>query len=92
MKIIMIGAKWCVSCLIMDERLDKVTKKMMIKDIKKYDYDNDVKKIEDWNVEDILPVIILLNENNNEIMRLIGEKSEKDLKKAIESVNSNYLL
>jgi len=74
--IIVISAVWCPSCLILNKHLKKLKENYDIK-ITKLDYDFD--DIEEYNVGDKLPVIILKDENNNEIKRLIGEKSYQEI-------------
>ena len=74
--IIVISAVWCPSCLILNKHLKKLKENYNIK-ITKLDYDFD--DIEEYNVGDKLPVIILKDKNNNEIKRLIGEKSYQEI-------------
>lgn len=75
MKIIKITALWCSSCIIMNNRLEKIGKEYNF-DIEELDYDFD--DIEKYNVGNILPVLIIMNQNK-EIGRLIGEKSNHEL-------------
>jgi thiol-disulfide isomerase/thioredoxin len=74
--IIVISAVWCPSCLILNKHLKKIKENYNI-EITKLDYDFD--DIEEYNVGDKLPVIILKDKNNNEIKRLIGEKSYQEI-------------
>lgn len=74
--IIVISAVWCPSCLILNKHLKKLKENYNIK-ITKLDYDFD--DIEEYNIGDKLPVIILKDKNNNEIKRLIGEKSYQEI-------------
>lgn len=74
--IIVISAVWCPSCLILNKHLKKIKENYNIK-ITKLDYDFD--DIEEYNVGDKLPVIILKDKNDNEIKRLIGEKSYQEI-------------
>lgn len=74
--IIVISAVWCPSCLILNKHLKKLKENYDI-EITKLDYDFD--DIEEYNVGDKLPVIILKDENDNEIKRLIGEKSYQEI-------------
>ena len=53
-------------------------------EIESYDYDMDPDMIEKWNVGEIIPVLIFLDEDGNEISRLIGEKKKSDVIKEIE--------
>ena len=84
MKLIKFSALWCPSCLIMNTRVNKIVNEYKLEYIE-YDYDIDTNKVEEYKVWDILPVIILEN-NNKEVARIIGEKSEKELKKIVEGV------
>ena len=74
--IIVISAVWCPSCLILNKHLKKIKENYDIK-ITKLDYDFDDR--EEYNVGDKLPVIILKDKNDNEIKRLIGEKSYQEI-------------
>ena len=74
--IIVISAVWCPSCLILNKHLKKLKENYDI-EITKLDYDFD--DIEKYNVGDKLPVIILKDVNDNEIKRLIGEKSYQEI-------------
>lgn len=47
--------------------------------IKDYDYDMDEDEIKKYNVGDKLPVVIKLDDNDNEIRRLTGEKTKEEL-------------
>ena len=76
-KIIIISAVWCPSCLILNKEIKNIKNDFPNLEIEKLDYDLD--DIEDYNVGKILPVIIL-EENNTEINRLIGEKTYEEIK------------
>lgn len=81
MKIIKFSALWCPACLIMNNRINKIANKYNI-DIIEYDYDIDEDKKEEYNINNILPVIILQKEGK-EVKRLIGELSENKLEQEI---------
>ena len=83
MKTVRIGAIWCPSCLIMRPLFEKV--ETMFPQITSLVYDIDLdEEASDYNVGSILPVFILLDENNSEISRLIGEQKKEVLVKMIE--------
>lgn len=82
MKIVRISAVWCSSCIIMKSRLNEILKD---KDIEVVDLDYDTDGIEEYNVGDILPVIIKLNDNK-EIDRLVGEHSKKEIESFVGEV------
>ena len=79
--IVVISAVWCPSCLILNKHLKKLKEEYDI-NITKLDYDFD--DIEEYNVGDKLPVIVLKDENDNEIKRLIGEKSYQEIVEFLE--------
>lgn len=83
MKIIKISALWCPSCLIMNDIIEDAVKSNNIELIK-YDFDLDQEIVEKYNVGSLLPVIIKIDDNNNEIERLFGEHSKKEINEFIE--------
>ena len=78
MKLIKVGAVWCPACLVMASKINKIVEKYNLELIN-YDYDIDKEQIKKYNVGTILPELILLDDNNNEINRLVGEQSLKKL-------------
>ncbi len=78
MKLLSFKAVWCPACLVMKPILNNISKKYQIT-MENYDYDMDSEMVEKWNIGNILPVLILIDENEKEINRLIGEKSEKEV-------------
>lgn len=86
MKVIKISAVWCPGCLIMHSRWNKIGS--LYPNLKQidYDYDIDEAKITKYNVGDKLPVYIFENDNNEEIIRVTGEKTIDELKKIIEEI------
>ena len=52
--------------------------------ITKLDLDMDKEESDKYNPGNILPVTIFLDENNNELERLIGEQKEDILRKTID--------
>lgn len=77
MKIVVISAIWCPSCLILNKQLKKIKKQYNI-NIIKYDYDFDSDEIEKYKVKKILPVIII-EDKDKEIGRLKGEKTYEEI-------------
>lgn len=82
MKIIKIGAVWCSSCIIMKSRFNEIVKD---KDIEVINLDYDIDDIEEYNVGEILPVFIKI-ENDKEVVRLVGEHSKKEIESFIGDV------
>ena len=80
MKLIKITAIWCMSCILMNEILKNIeaTNHKHYETIN-YDYDTNQADIEAYEVGTVLPVYILLDRDDHEIARLIGEKTQKEL-------------
>lgn len=78
MKLIVISAVWCPSCLILNKQIKNIKEEFDI-EIEKLDYDLDEDKIEMYNIGKTLPVLIL-EKDNKEIKRLTGEKSYNEIK------------
>lgn len=83
MKIIKISAIWCPSCIIMNKIWINLKQKYIDITFIEYDLDFDCDECNKYNVGDILPVLIFMD-NDKEIGRLIGEKKEKDIINEIE--------
>ncbi len=79
MKLIKISSVWCPSCLIMQPRYAEIEKAYNF-DMVEYDYDMDSDIVESYKIGDILPVVIVVD-NDQELLRIIGEKSKKELEK-----------
>lgn len=84
MKIIKIGAMWCPACLIMNKRLKEIEINYDI-EIINYDYDLDEDIVSKYNVGEVLPELIFVDEKEEEIKRLIGEQTINDIVSIIES-------
>ena len=83
-KIIVISALWCPSCLILKKHIKKLKNEYGNINIELLDYDLD--EIEEYNVGNILPVIISYIDNK-EIDRLIGEKTYEEIIESLERSN-----
>lgn len=89
MKVIKISAIWCPSCIIMTNVINKIKEEYQNLEFVNYDYDNDEEFVKKYDVGEILPVLIFLDNTGNEVKRLIGEKSKKEIEEIIESMISN---
>ena len=78
-ELLVISAVWCPSCLILNKHLKKLKEEYSNLIISRLDYDMDEEKIFKYNIGDKLPVMILLDEEGNELKRLIGEKNYNDI-------------
>ena len=82
MKIIKINAMWCPGCLISKSIWNEIEKEFPNNEYVSLDYDLDEEVVEKYNVGDILPVVII-EKDNIEIKRIIGEKNKKEILKEI---------
>ena len=55
-------------------------------EITSYDYDMDEGIVKNYNIGNILPVLIFLDDKNNEIKRIVGEKSTKELENILKEL------
>lgn len=76
-KIVVISAVWCPSCLILKKHLKKLKEEFNL-EIESLDLDFDEDEVKQYNVGDKLPVIVS-KIDNNEIDRLIGEKTYEEI-------------
>ena len=87
MKILKFNAIWCSGCLVMKKTMKEIEELYPNIEIESYDYDMDGDQVEKWNIGEIIPVLVFVDENNNEISRLIGEKTKKEIIKEIERIS-----
>ena len=78
MKIIKINAMWCPGCLISKSIWSDIENMYPNHTYINLDYDMDEEKVEKYNAGEILPVVII-EDNNEEVKRLIGEKTKKEI-------------
>ena len=83
MKIIRIGAIWCPGCLVMKKIWSKILNDYPSLEVAELDYDMDNEEVLKYNPGKVLPVVIFLSEDGNEIERIIGEMSENTLREKI---------
>jgi len=84
MKIIKIGAIWCPGCLVMKKVWKNIENDYNDIEIIDLDYDIDTDRIKEYNIGNILPVVIFLDKDSQEIARLIGEQKENKLRETID--------
>ena len=85
MKIIKVNAIWCSGCLAMKKVWQKIENEYPNIEIETYDYDIDEDIVSKLNIGEILPVTIL--QNNGKEIRLIGEKTEKEITEKIDEIS-----
>lgn len=67
MKVIKIGAEWCMPCKVLDKALENFDACEVVR----YDAEEDDEIVEKYKIRNI-PVTILLNDNDEEIKRWVG--------------------
>jgi len=83
MKLVRISAIWCTSCILTYNDFNEIKEEYKEFEYEELDYDTD--QIEEYNVGNILPVIIVYKDNK-EVTRIIGEKRKKEIKKVLEEL------
>ena len=83
MRIVKINAVWCPACIVSNKIWKNVLVDYPDLDIEELDLDFDSDEVEKYNVGDILPVVIFMDEDK-EVFRLIGEKTKEEIYKAVE--------
>lgn len=84
MKIIKISAIWCPGCLVMKKIWKNILNDYNDLDITELDYDMNSEEVKKYNPGKVLPVVIFLDDKDNELERLIGEKKEDILRNLID--------
>ena len=83
MKLIKISAMWCPGCLIINKTIKRIKENYPNLEIIDYDYDFDSEQVKYYNPGEILPVLIFTDNDNKELKRLVGEKTEDETIKVI---------
>ncbi len=88
MEVIKINAIWCSGCLVMNKIWKQILEEKNIKTIE-LDYDMDEEEVKKYNPGDKLPIFIFMD-NNKEILRIVGEKSKKEMLEEIRKLEEEY--
>lgn len=83
MKLVRISAIWCSSCIITYSIWNNIKEKYP--NLEYLDLDYDMDDISKYEINEILPVIIIYKDNI-EVARLIGEKKESEISNKIEEL------
>ncbi|MFA5022432.1 MAG: thioredoxin family protein [Patescibacteria group bacterium] len=85
MKVKFFTAIWCPACIVMRYRWEKIRSQYPELETIYFDYDNDVEPVKNYDIGKTLPVFIFIDNDGNEISRLVGEIDKHDLIKQIEA-------
>lgn len=85
MKVLKFNAIWCSACLVMKKTYQKIFEEYKQFEIVNYDYDMDEEMVEKYNIGTTIPVLIFLDDEDKEIMRIVGEKSYEYIQNEIET-------
>ncbi len=86
MKIIFVSALWCSSCIIMRPVWEEIKTRYDF-ECQEYDYDIDTDVLKKYEIDKTIPVIIILNKDNKEIHRFIGEKKKKEILEILDNIS-----
>ena len=84
MKVLKFGASWCSGCLVMKPLWEKIENERKWLETEYYDYDESQEIAKQYGVDEILPTFIFLDKDGEEITRIKGEASKKDIIKILE--------
>ena len=83
MKVIKIGAVWCPGCVVMKPLWEEIEKEMPELETEYFDADENKEILEKYEVKN-LPTFILLDKNENILLKKENEVSKEDLLEIIE--------
>lgn len=88
MKVIKIGAVWCPGCHVMKSKWEEIEKEYPHLITEYYDFDeHEDMLINRYKIDDTLPVTIFVDKEGNELERLIGIVTKKEVISLIEVYN-----
>ncbi|PLX25919.1 hypothetical protein C0580_00980 [Candidatus Parcubacteria bacterium] len=89
MKVLKFGAVWCPGCLIMKPRWAEIEKENSWLETEYFEYDDNMDKVKEYEVGNVLPVFIFLDKDGKELTRLKGEKDKKDILELLKKYKDN---
>lgn len=89
MKLIIVSAKWSMACKNISKLIKEIKNYYLDLEIKEFDYDFNSEEIKYYNVGQMVPAFIFLDNDSTEITRTMGEKTFDDIKNIIEKINLN---
>lgn len=86
MKVLKFNAIWCSACLVMKKIFKHVENMHPELEFITYDYDNDEDMVEKYNIGTTIPVLVFIDENEQEVGRIVGEKSYQEIEEYISEI------
>lgn len=86
MKVLKFNAIWCSACLVMKKIFKHVENMHPELEFITYDYDNDEDMVEKYNIGTTIPVLVFVDENEQEVGRIVGEKSYQEIEEYISEI------
>lgn len=86
MKVLKFNAIWCSACLVMKKIFKHVENMHPELEFITYDYDNDEDMVEKYNIGTTIPVLVFVDENEQEVGRIVGEKSYEEIEEYISEI------
>ncbi len=83
-KMTLITAVWCPSCLIMRPRYQNFVSKNPEIQLRELDFDTDEGMVRPLSIGKTLPVVIVENESR-ELIRIVGEKSPHEIERLLKT-------
>lgn len=87
MKVVKVGAMWCPACIITNKFWKEIKKEFLNIEFVDLDLDMDEDEVKGLNIGNILPEIIIFNNDGEELTRVIGEKKQNEIEKIIGEYN-----
>lgn len=85
MKVLKFNAIWCSACLVMKKVYKQIFEEYPEFKVISYDYDIDEEMVDKYQIGTTIPVLIFLDNQENEIIRITGEKTYGHIKEIIET-------
>lgn len=85
MKVLKFNAIWCSACLVMKKTYNRIFDEYNDFEVITYDYDIDTDMVEKYDIGTTIPVLVFLNNRDEEITRVVGEKNYDYIKNVIET-------
>ena len=83
MKVLKFGAVWCPGCLVMRPMWQEIEKENPWLKNEYFDYDQGKEAVQKWNIDETLPTFVFVDKNEQELFRLQGEISKRELLKLL---------